>query len=397
MSENNLNNQFERFESIFEFDFIRFFSRFIKNIIFLVLFLIIGLIVAYLSNRYISSTYLSNSKLYVKNNTENPFTSSTGVNLIWGGASEKINFIKNIIATRPHLDKVVKKLNLDIEIYRVGKAIESKIYKEGIPFTIIKKNKYIYPDKAFTFDLFYKDNKVNINYEGKETLIENNSYFKINGIDFILSINDPQLFAAYPYQVIVDNYKNKTSSLRNQFLIKSEEGSSILNISCKGDNQLELIDIINTSNQILIQSRLKKSNYLANKTIEYIDGQLKRFSRRIDSTSNALGKIKKQHKIISLNNQIGNIQADMTRYRGDEYELEKKINILHGFQKALSYTNVKQLLIPSIVDISDANLTSYVSQLSDLYQQRGQMLETLTKQHPDVIKLDLKIKNTKKL
>ncbi|MFV0238229.1 MAG: hypothetical protein ACK5HU_06845, partial [Flavobacteriales bacterium] len=388
----NINSDSSDHVNVVDFDFRRFFTKVIKNIKYLILFIIMGLVFAWVKNRYAKNIYNVSSRIHISKDAKNPFSSGVGVNLIWGGVSDKVDFIQNRIISRPHLNKVTDQLNLEIQVYKIGDVIESLIYGEEVPFEISKKQK-----GNVKFILANVENKLIVTHDNKSFEISDNVPFKINEIEFVIKITKKDSFKG-SYSIVCHSRDQIVTVLKNNITTRPVgEQSSIINITYEGENKLQMLDIINRSNGVLINERLDKSSYLAKKTLEYIDQQLVRFNKQVDSTSIELGKIKKQEKIISLDQKIEFIQRDLLRYDNEIYDVKRQLSILESFKHSLKEYNIERLVIPTIVEIKDQNVITSISKLSRLFQERKKMLEYLTKEHPDIERINVEIRNAQRV
>lgn len=117
------------------FDIKEYFFKIIDHWKLFVVTILLGLLIANIVNRRSQKIYKLASVITVKDEQNPLFTSSTNIAFNWGGPSDKVETIITILQSRTHNEKVVEKLNYNIEYLQEGNYRKEDVYG-SVPFSV---------------------------------------------------------------------------------------------------------------------------------------------------------------------------------------------------------------------------------------------------------------------
>jgi uncharacterized protein involved in exopolysaccharide biosynthesis/Mrp family chromosome partitioning ATPase len=207
-----------------------------------------------------------------------------------------------------------------------------------------------------------------------------------------LEIGKSYCFVLHTNSELADTYFEKLK------LEQENVESSIITLTLKGEVIQKECDFLNQLCSTYVNSGLEEKNVLAERTIQYINGQLSSISDSLENSNKNLMEF-------TSKNQVTNIDAQ-TKHNYDKlYHLEKERAALLVKNKYYHYLfdyinsasmDSEKLVTPSTIGIEDPLLTNLLSNLASLNQERASLLFSAQGDNPNLQMIDRKIENTKK-
>lgn len=335
---------------------------------------ILALVIAFYQTRYSERVYPVTSSLMIRETQE-----TGGAELLYKNAliDPYRNYLNEpyIIRSYPLIEQVVRNLNFNVSFYREGYFMTTEAYSYMPVLAAwcnpgqIKTGQFIFEltDEAhYTLSTFSNDNSNpstlyqlndSIQFDEYEICIkripERNLKTYI-GVPFLLSIQNPTAVAG--------NYAGR---LRVEW---AELGSGVINLSLTGTNPEKDMDFLNGLVDTYQQLDLKKKNEAAERTIQFIRGQLV-------SIKDSLRTVEFQLERFGNSSRIKDLSADAQRLleRVGEFELQKSdLLIRQNYFKYLEEylnmndNNLDMVILPSSVGLTDPVINSLLTKMVDL-------------------------------
>ncbi len=232
-----------------------------------------------------------------------------------------------------------------------------------------------------------------------EKIIHIGEQFKYKDFSFNITYRDSLSFNP---SIIGNNYffiKQTVNSIVQDYLSRLEidvspEKSSILWLWMVGTVPQKDADYLNKIIEIYIRNGLTEKNQKAASIIKFIDQQLEGVSDSLKKTEASMQLFKQQNRSIDISNEgmvLLTKLTDLQKY----YELQKKKLSYYKYVIKQLNTNkfVSSLTAPSVMEINDPVLLSYLEKLSDAITKRDELDFNVRSDIPISEKLDLQIQN----
>ncbi len=401
--DNNIDNFKE--ETI---DIKKYIFKFLSYWYLFVITVFIAFCIAYLINRYSIPIYSVNSTILVRDKTN---TLTSGIESIieeFGlfKKTRKAN-VENeigILQSYYFANKAVKELDFGISYFSIGRINKPERYKNA-PFvvnldtsvgqlvnhpvyiTILSKEKYRLEIK----------NKFNINKVLKfgEQFINKTFNFNItlkDGFD----VNDPAIPENYYF--LINDFNKLANQYKNKLTITTlTKKGSILNLSLQGYVPQKLVDYLNKITEVYIRAGLEEKNQIAINTVNFIDEQLEEIVDSLQVAEINLQNFRLSSKsIIDISQEGIAIFQKLEKVQAEKTLLNiktKYYDYLLGYIE--SKNNFKDVIAPSVMGIDDPLLNSLISQLSQLFAEKGVILYSAKENNPSLNVINLKIQNVR--
>ncbi len=313
---------------------------------------------------------------------------------------KNIDTQKGILQSFSLSKETVKELEFDVSYFRDERFRKNyEIYKKS-PFVInfdTSFSQYLYVP---IYIEFVSENEVLVSIEKFEIekKIKIGEQFSYKNFNFSISHRDSLNFDK---TVIGNKYfvtKNSITDVAQNFLGRlqidvSPEKSSILWLWLEGTVPQKDADYMNRLIDIYIRNGLEDKNKKASSIIEFIDKQLEGVSDSLRETESNMQILKQQNKTVDISNEGMILLNRLTEFHKSlEIQKKKLAYYKYLYNQFLKDKNVKSFTAPSVMDINDPVLLSYLEKLSETVTERDILDFSVKNDIPISEKLDLKIK-----
>ncbi len=313
---------------------------------------------------------------------------------------KNIDTQKGILQSFSLSKETVKELEFDVSYFRDERFRKNyEIYKKS-PFVInfdTSFSQYLYVP---IYIEFVSENEVLVSIEKFEIekKIKIGEKFSYKNFNFSISHRDSLNFDK---TVIGNKYfvtKNSITDVAQNFLGRlqidvSPEKSSILWLWLEGTVPQKDADYMNRLIDIYIRNGLEDKNKKASSIIEFIDKQLEGVSDSLRETESNMQIFKQQNKTVDISNEGMILLNRLTEFHKSlEIQKKKLAYYKYLYNQFLKDKNVKSFTAPSVMDINDPVLLSYLEKLSETVTERDILDFSVKNDIPISEKLDLKIK-----
>ncbi len=295
----------------------------------------------------------------------------------------------------------VEELNFNISYFRDERFKQNyEIYNKS-PFIVNLDTTFRQYNNVPVSVIFQSKNKVKIIIKDfdVEKIIRVGEQFKYKDFCFSISYRDSLSFSP---EILNNKYffvKNTINSIVQDYLYRLEidvspEKSSILWLWMVGTVPQKDADYLNKLIEIYIRNGLEEKNQKAASIIKFIDKQLEGVSDSLKKTEASMQLFKQENRAIDISNEgmlLLTKLTDLQKY----YELQKKK--LSYYQYLINQLNTNKVVVsltaPSVMEINDPVLLSYLEKLSDAITKRDELDFSVRSDIPISEKLDLQIQN----
>jgi len=414
-----MEEEFENKNPEISFDFKGFLLRLMSYWYLFVICIVIGLGIAYYINVRKQPVYQLSSLVSIKDDQNPFFTSNTSLTFNWGGISDKVSTSVIALKTRSHNEKVVEELDLYIQYLIDGDYQKVDVYGQ-VPFKLdidsLKGQLYNYPIKInfLTNDKF----KISVDfdnpgiknlmvYEDKSIIRKKlkKSYGRV--FTFGENINLPFLkgqlsYTGLPinknkdYYVKFLNFNSVVKDLKNINVTSEQKGAPVLNLSYVDGNKTKIVDVLNTTTKVLSRDMLNRKNLFATKTIRFIDSSLAVKAEELEGVEEELNSFMAENEILDLDTKVGELKIKLSTLDLNEEEIEKQLDYYEILEDYLrSREDYRNVPAPSVTGIKESSVTSLVSKIVALSQERSTIEYSTKENFPTFNDIDRQINATK--
>ena len=366
------------------FDIMEWVSYFMNNWYLFVIGIIVSLGLAYIENRSWLPSYQTEGRVLIDENRSSNANSSQALMQGFGIQSGYKNAKNQIImlGSNDLFSKVVDSLPfLKVDYISKGSFKTRNLYKTT---PIIIQTDYIAPE---AYGVLFK---IKLHSNGSYTISVDDknlfSKFQITGWYgrplqhnlFFLTVHNVNKYMGNTEMY----FKFRTKeSLVNDFISRFgtsyvTEGSSVLRITFVSDTPDRDIEFINKLCDTFLADNLNRKNDAANKTIQFIDEQLKGVSKSLTTSESQMTNFRQSNKIVDVSSHTSDLLGKATKYDGQQAELKLREDYLTYLTKYLK-TNLEDgaIVAPSSLGLSEPMLMKLVEQVNELYNQRSDLTE----------------------
>lgn len=175
----------------------------------------------------------------------------------------------------------------------------------------------------------------------------------------------------------------------------SEDRASILTLSYADNVPQRAQDILNAIAEAYSEQSIQNKSNSAEKTISFIDDQLKSLNETLQRSASKLKDYKSSHMIIDVASKAGLSSTDLDKYQSDMYEIQMQESTLNNL---LNYVKKDKDLIG--IDLGNVSgnsqlIASLIQKIQEAHTLRSSLLVDYTEKHPSVIKVNKQIESLK--
>lgn len=296
-----------------------------------------------------------------------------------------------IIKSYTLMDKVVSKLNLDVQYFKPTKTIDKEVYGE-LPIRLIVERPLssLYDEKL---QISFADrNHVQINdqtYPVNQSLKTPYGRLRVFTKQPLRASMEPVKVLVSPHAEVVNGY------LKNLTVETTSKASTVLQIAleeavpAKGEALLK--QLIEEYNQAAVVDK----NLVAASTLDFIEERLRLISGELTNVEKDVESYKTSEGITDLSVQA---QTFLQTVQANDAQLNQ-VNIQLGSLKDIErYVDSKadsRGTTPGTLSLSDPVLVGLVTKLSEMELQRDVLSRTTSDRNPLLQSLDSQVKSTK--
>lgn len=377
----NLNDDFlkEESEKIDIVEEIRYFLFFWP---WFLLSIVIFSIASYTYLRYTDTIYSTNAILQVKEASSDPSS------LLTEGAGAMFNFsnvkLDNHIAqikSNINIDKVSHLLDLQTQIYSVGRIKNNLLFGNEIPFHIDFKNPQAH--KELILNLNPKESILEIG--SKKVLIDNKKTYETK--NFILKIKNNDFSKSGKFIIKRISRPLANLILNNSIGVKAitKSGDNI-NISLLGENKKRNEEIINKLIDVAHKSQINDKQEIYTLSKNFINKRLISIKEELDSLALKSTGFKSDNLIFSPKAQTNSVLLNLNAIEEQNFDLITQKSLANSLSANIE-NQADFTLLPSNIGLSSNEINILVKSYNELVIKRNTILSGATFQNPLVVQL----------
>ena len=364
-----------------------------------VLTVALGLGVAFIFNRYTPQTYRLKSILFIKDkqsdglDLDNIFSSSP---------------LKTDVKLENHIE-ILKSFNLNYQVLEnlgwyvswyhsmpLGDFIlygnepyqiefdKHAFNLKGVPVHISMIN-----PKEYKIEV---DSKANILGINTNVAFENTCAFgeKFENQYFSFTLQKKVLPREGDYYFTFNDLEQLTLSYLRQLQVSTvNKNADVISLQLSGQNPNQKISYLNELSKVYIEYGLQQKNQISENTILFIDHQLKDIVDTLKSTSNEFTKYRSTNKVFDLSQEASLVTGKLSSLDSKRSVAEMQLEYYQNLRKYIGKEgNMKNVVFPSVVGITDAGLNSMVVRLSELNSKKETLSFSVHAKNPSVQIID---------
>ena len=376
-----------------EIDFITLLVVTRKSLIWIVFLILLGLSASYLYLRYTKPVYRSSSTLKIDEQSQagalglgGPLGNAADQNMV--SLSGEVELINSDIIYRDLKDN----LNLQVNYYAMGNVLNEELYNNA-PFKVnyeIRDGSFY--DKEFKVD-FIDDNTFQLTYLlGQEEITgEYKLGEPINRKEIYLVLNRTPNFNPIvldqKYHFVINSDGALNNYFRNNLAVEIiNPSANTISISFTDYNPRKAQDIINRVDSAYLVQKLFKKNQATQQQLKFLDEQIQSTKDDVTRYEKAMQDFAIQNKTYDVRGEIGKNMTRLEDLHKERLELGLQIALLKDIFNLVSGDSDLEQIIPSLKQIEDAELSTKVTELSNL-QRSYQILLLSYKKTTQTVKI----------
>ena len=370
---------------------------------------VVGVVLSYLIYKSQAPVYqVEASMLVIKDTRNNSMAnlfeeSKLGSNTM---VDNQVGIIRSYALNR----EVMEQLNWRANWYRVGTFTNRSLYKAE-PFVIsetpgdqniagVPLHLKVLSSTSYRLSV---NEKADINGATKKVKFSQDGQF---GRPFISSLFNftlqsqgnmvPEVGAEYLF------YFNDIKKLVTSYISKLDvrlqsENSEILVFRIKGIEPFRDIDYLNELCRTHILKSLEEKNKGSESAIRFIDLQLSGISDSLHLAARRFSDFRSTNKVMDLTQKSSMASSKLAALESDKSLLEMRLKYIRNLQNYIGNAEqMKQVVAPSLVGISDPVFNNLVASLIELYRKREILSYSVSSLSPNLDLLEKEIKMTSK-
>lgn len=194
---------------------------------------------------------------------------------------------------------------------------------------------------------------------------------------------------------------NNLNALTKQYLGKTEisleeVNSDLISIKIVDVDPQKEADFINELNNVFIQFGVQNKNRSSDNSMEFIDSQLARIQTSLKSSEDNFSNYRKNNQVMNLGQEAQLVYSKLEEIENDQYLTQLQYDYYRDLQQYLDDSEkIEKMVNPSVIGITDVNLTNMLTKLMELYGRRTVLSMSVQEKNPSFIMLEKEIKITR--
>jgi capsular exopolysaccharide synthesis family protein len=187
---------------------------------------------------------------------------------------------------------------------------------------------------------------------------------------------------------LTNNYMNKTK------IFTEQENSNIITISIAGNVRQKEADFINELTHVFIEFGMETRFSRSQSSEEFIDSQLDRLKNTLSSSEERFSDYRRNNQVMNLGQEAQSVYTRMEEIEQEQYLTQLQLDYYTDLQQYLDDADrIQEVVNPSVVGISDSNLSEMLSRLMDLYSRKEVLSYSVQENNPALLILEKEIKS----
>ncbi len=349
------------------------FYKYVRFLPVFILSVAMALFIAYAYLRYATPIYSVAGSMHIKSDKQGG-RSDRFEDIFVNDKAANIQSEIEVLKSRPLMQRVVEKLQLQLNYFAIGKIKKSNIYKQG-PF-LLDPLELTDSSRSFVLKVkFIEPNRFRVNDEN--TTFTFGQVFKNSSGVFRLVKNFGA--AAGEYNVIWQPAPSIAGSLAGAVQVAPKSlGTGILTLSMQTPNSNMGADVINMLMDEYAIYTIDEKNKASEQIIAFIDERSKLLGHELDSIQDVLLDYSQRNNLIDIQAQSSGYFQSIGEYDKviNEQQFQLDISDMVRDYLADKQNQFNKVVVPSPLTLSDATLEGLVVGYNSSQMQRAGLLES---------------------
>jgi len=372
-------------------------AKMLRNWYWLVLSLIICVAMSLIYLRYATPTYLTTSRILIKNDEKASMGDDAIAKALGGqlGASSSLEGEAEILKTTHLMSKVVRDLKAYVSYYHKGQIKSVNLYKYS-PFKLTVLGS---PDsiKPIALEVKISGTKITLSNDYFSKQVSYFQPFVIPGIGTVQiekGMTDPEKDVVYEVKVntIRQTVAGLIAKLDIAIPIKQAE---IISLSLVDQVPEYSEDILNKLIKSYIDGNILDKNKVADSTIAFIDNRLIYVSQELGSIEGNVQSFKQRNKIADITAQSGLLVSSTGDNIEQESKIQTQLSVLNSVENYLTSSGVNERIIPSGALLDDPGFAALVERYNLIVLEKERSSISKTEDNPYMVNLNNQIAGAK--
>ena len=351
--------------------------------------LIIAMVSAFLYLKTADRIYTSSAQLQIKKQAEDAASFLTGGMEFFG--FDQVNVENDIaVLTSQHiLSQVVERLDLQTNIYTVGRVNAQLRYNdEYTRFVSIKSpNNYLY------WDVVIANQKASFTRDTLSFTINKGEIFRYKETE--ITLNDSLYLQDETLIIERHSLNDAVAALRfNLSATPASERGEIINLNFVGVNITRNEAILNTVMQVMQDDQVVDKQLISKVSLAFINDRLAGLTKSIDTLSQNTIAYQMANGIFDPEAQTGNALSNIVKGQEEAFGIGIQLEIAKALLEKLEGQASYQIL-PANIGIDNQSVNTLVDSYNQVVTQRNNLLMSATTKSPMVLQLSSQLDNAK--
>ena len=349
----------------------------------------IAIVSAFLYLKTADRIYTSSAQLQIKKGTEDASSFLTGGMEFFG--FDQVNVENDIaVLTSQHiLSQVVTRLDLQTNIYTVGRVNASLRFNDDYTkfITIKAPNTYQYWDIEITDKkAIFTQDTISLTINKGDVFAHKNTEITLNDSLFI---KDQILtIQRYPFNQAVASIRGSLSATA------ASDRGEIINLAFSGVNKQRNEAILNTTMQVMKDDQVEDKRVISKVSLAFINDRLEGLNKSIDTLSQKTISYQMENGIFDPAAQTGNALSNIVKGQEEAFGIGIQLEIAKALLEKLESQASYQIL-PANIGIDNQSVNTLVDSYNTAVTQRNNLLISATTKSPMVLQLSSQLDNAK--
>lgn len=327
-----------------------------------------------------------------------------------GAVKSNVDNEIEILKSRTLVESTVKKLNLNITLYHVGKFINNDLYENSpIEVNFINRtndfynNKFVFKFVYLSTDLFQLEHEV---ASGESQIILNTkNKFRFGELiktkygDLIINKSNQILKFIKEndglVKIQVNSLEDATASFQSRLNVASlSKTTSVVSLTFTSPVKQKSEDFLNNLVQIYNDKAVSDKNFISENTSKFISNRLMLISQELGDVENDVESFKKYNNLTDINTEARLYIEGSNEYGKRVLDAEIKLNMISSMMEYINKVTNSELLPTNIIS-GENDASGLINSYNTLILDRNRILKTATLANPTVTKLDQQINSLK--
>lgn len=317
--------------------------------------------------------------------------------------------------------KAIQGLDVQVSYYEKERFTKKELYKSS-PFLVIINREHPQPIECEfevqvlnTNEFLIRANQEQVSIFNLSTaqyeksvspfLIEATGMFNRNiqsdNLNFKLILNTSipiQELVGKTFSFKIHSANSLIKKIQSKLYVSpAAEDVTVVNISMNSSAPSKAKDILNSIAQSYIDSELEKKLYISDKTILYINNQLRSIQSSLQVAEDNLQNFRSRNELIDINLQSDHIFTELSNMESEKAVMEINMKYYEYIDDYFQKEDSIELIAPSAMGIDDPMLNNLIEELIKLNAERNSLVENNQGKSPYLRKIDIRINNLKSM